>query len=85
MPLDSRPNEVRYGPTDQRHNGVATAGASWIWAHASGGPIIVAGLPAGPHKIEITPVDANHRPVAPSQVVEFVIPTGMGHEMSRSK
>jgi len=67
------------------HLHIAVDGASWIWTHASGGPIIVAGLPAGPHKIEITPVGANHRPVAPSQVVEFVIPTGMGHEMSRSK
>ena len=67
------------------HLHIAVDGASWIWAHTSDGPIIVAGLPAGPHKIEITPVDANHRPVAPSQVVEFVIPTGMGHEMSRSK
>ena len=56
------------------HLHVAVDGASWIWADTSGGPIIVAGLPAGPHKVEITPVDANHHPVAQSTVVEFVIP-----------
>jgi len=56
------------------HLHVAVDGASWIWADTSGGPIIVAGLPAGPHKIELTPVDANHHPVAPSVAVEFVIP-----------
>jgi hypothetical protein len=58
------------------HLHVAVDGASWIWADTSGGPIIVAGLPAGPHKIEITPVDANHHPVARTVAVEFVIPGG---------
>jgi hypothetical protein len=58
------------------HLHVAVDGAPWIWADTSGGPIIVAGLPAGPHKIEITPVNANHHPVAQSIVVEFVIPAG---------
>jgi hypothetical protein len=33
-------------------------------------------LPAGPHKIEITPVNANHQPVDRTIVVEFVIPAG---------
>ena len=58
------------------HLHVAVDGAAWVWAETSGGPIIVAGLPAGPHKVEITPVDANHRPVARSIVVEFVVPGG---------
>src|SRR5258708_37265599 len=56
------------------HLHVAVDGASWIWADTSGGPIIVAGLPAGPHKSEITPVDANHHPVAQNTVVGFLIP-----------
>jgi hypothetical protein len=56
------------------HLHVAVDGSSWIWADTSGGPIIVAGLPAGRHKIEITPVNANHQPLAQSVVVEFVIP-----------
>lgn len=56
------------------HLHVAVDGARWVWADTSGGPIIVAGLPAGPHKVEITPVDANHHPVAQSIMVEFIIP-----------
>jgi hypothetical protein len=51
-------------------------GAPWVWAETGGGPIIVAGLPAGPHKIAITLVNANHQPLDRSVVVEFVIPGG---------
>jgi hypothetical protein len=58
------------------HLHVAVDGAQWVWADTSGGPIIIAGLPAGPHKAEITLVDANHRPLNRSVVVEFVIPGG---------
>ena len=58
------------------HLHVAVDGAQWIWAETGGGPIIVAGLPAGPHKVEITLVNANHQPLDRSVVVEFVIPGG---------
>jgi hypothetical protein len=56
------------------HLHVAVDGASWVWAETSGGPIIIAGLPEGPHKVEITPVNANHHPLDRSVVVEFTIP-----------
>ena len=59
------------------HLHVAVDGAQWIWAETSGGPLIIAGLPAGPHKVEITLVNANHQPLAKSVVVEFVVPPGM--------
>ena len=58
------------------HLHVAVDGAQWVWADTSGGPIIIAGLPAGPHKAEITLVNANHQPLDRSVVVEFVIPGG---------
>ena len=58
------------------HLHVAVDGAQWVWAETSGGPIIIAGLPEGPHKVEITPVNANHQPLDRSVVVEFVIPGG---------
>ena len=58
------------------HLHVEVDGASWIWAETSGGPIIIAGLPEGPHKVEITPVNANHQPLDRSVVVEFMIPGG---------
>ena len=60
------------------HLHVAVDGASWIWAETSGGPIIIAGLPEGPHKVEITPVNANHQPLDRSVVVEFMIPGRKG-------
>ena len=59
------------------HLHIAVDGAPWVWAETSGGPIIVAGLPAGPHKIEITLVNANHQPLNRPVVVEFVIPGRM--------
>ena len=56
------------------HLHVAVDGAPWVWAETGGGPLIVAGLPAGPHKIEITLVNANHQPLDRTVVVELVIP-----------
>ena len=56
------------------HLHVAVDGAQWVWADTSGGPIIIAGLPPGPHKAEITLVNANHQPLDRSAVVEFVVP-----------
>lgn len=67
------PNAIDVSPRIG-HLHVAVDGASWIWAETSGGPIIIAGLPEGPHKVEITPVNANHQPLGRSVVVEFVIP-----------
>ncbi len=58
------------------HLHVAVDGAPWVWAETGGGPLIVAGLPAGPHKVEITLVNANHQPLDRSVVVECVIPEG---------
>ena len=58
------------------HLHVAVDGAQWVWAETSGGPIIIAGLPAGPHKAENTLVNANHQPLDRSVVVEFMIPGG---------
>ncbi len=55
------------------HLHVALDGASWGWGNTSGEPLIIFGLPAGPHKLEITLVNPNHQPLDRS-VVEFVIP-----------
>ena len=35
--------------------------APWRWADASGEPLIINGLPAGPHKVLIELVNANHQ------------------------
>jgi Family of unknown function (DUF6130) len=55
------------------HLHVALDGAAWGWGNTSGEPLIIFGLPAGPHKLEITLVNPNHQPLGRS-VVEFVIP-----------
>ena len=45
------------------HIHVTVDEAPWHWADASGNPIILRGLPHGPHKVLIELVDANHQPV----------------------
>ena len=47
--------------------------ASWVWADASGNPIILMGLPPGPHKVLLELEDANHNPLDKCTVT-FVIP-----------
>ena len=45
------------------HIHVTVDEAPWHWADASGNPLILRGLPPGPHKVLIELVDANHQPV----------------------
>ena len=47
--------------------------APWVWADASGNPIILMGLPSGPHKVVLELNDANHHPLDKA-TVEFVVP-----------
>ncbi len=55
------------------HIHVALDDASWVWADASGNPIILQGLSPGPHKVHIDLVDANHHPLDKA-VITFVVP-----------
>ena len=71
---------IRFDDEPEGHLHVAVDGAPWVWAETSGGPLIIAGLPAGPHKVEITLVNANHQPLDRSVVAEFVIPGGKAAE-----
>lgn len=45
------------------HLHVRVDDASWVWAEASGNPIILLGLAPGPHKVTIELVNANHQPL----------------------
>jgi hypothetical protein len=47
--------------------------AAWVWADASGNPIILMGLPPGPHKVQLELEDANHHPLDQGTVA-FVVP-----------
>ncbi|MCU1252522.1 MAG: hypothetical protein JWQ49_5551 [Edaphobacter sp.] len=55
------------------HIHVSVDGAPWHWADTSGEPLILVGLPSGPHKVEIVLANPNHQPLDRA-VVEFVVP-----------
>jgi hypothetical protein len=55
------------------HIHVSLDGAPWHWADASGDPLILVGLPAGPHTVQVVLANANHRPLDQASV-EFVVP-----------
>ena len=55
------------------HLHVTVDDAPWRWADASGNPIILMGLPPGPHKVLIELEDANHHTLDKG-IVTFVIP-----------
>jgi hypothetical protein len=55
------------------HLHVTVDDASWVWADASGNPIILMGLLSGPHKVLIELADANHR-ILDRSLVTFVVP-----------
>jgi len=47
--------------------------APWVWADASGNPVILMGLPHGPHKVALELQDANHHLLDKAEVA-FVVP-----------
>lgn len=55
------------------HIHVSVDDSPWRWADASGEALIINGLPAGPHKVLIQLVNANHQPIDQG-VVQFTIP-----------
>jgi hypothetical protein len=55
------------------HLHVTVDDSPWHWAHTSDGPIIVADLPPGPHKVLIELADADHKALA-KDVVKFEVP-----------
>ncbi len=56
------------------HLHVRVDDAPWVWAHASNDqPLIIVGLPPGPHKVSVQIADPNHTILA-GKVVAFTIP-----------
>ena len=56
--------------------------APWVWADASGIPIILQGLAPGPHKLLLTLVDANHHPLDKATIT-FAVPDKIPSENGR--
>jgi len=55
------------------HVHVTVDDAQWVWADASGEPVILNGLPPGPHKVRIQLETANHQ-LIDQGIVEFIVP-----------
>jgi len=55
------------------HLHVAVDGGPWHWLHASDEPIVVQGLPPGPHHVLIELAAANHK-ILEAQTLNFEIP-----------
>lgn len=74
-----------FGPNTQSvsprigHVHVRLDDASWVWADASGNPIILQGLAPGPHKVTLELVNANHQPIDKGMVT-FVTPEKVASE-----
>jgi hypothetical protein len=56
------------------HIHVTVDEAAWHWADASGNPLILRGLPPGPHTVLIELVDANHQ-VVDQGTIRFDVPS----------
>ena len=55
------------------HVHVSLDDAPWVWVDASGEPVILNGLPPGPHKVLIQLASANHQPLDQG-AVKFTVP-----------
>ena len=66
------PNALAVSPR-VGHVHVRLDDAQWVWADASGNPIILMGLPPGPHKVLLELEDANHHTLDEGAVT-FVVP-----------
>ncbi|MEV6235080.1 DUF6130 family protein [Saccharopolyspora shandongensis] len=60
------------------HIHVTVDDAPWHWADGSGDPLIIQGLPPGPHKVLVQLADPTHK-VIDSKTVDFVITAQGGH------
>jgi hypothetical protein len=56
------------------HIHVTVDDASWVWADASGEPVVLNGLPSGPHKVRLQLETANHQTLDEGAVM-FTVPT----------
>jgi hypothetical protein len=74
-----------FGPNTQAvsprigHVHVHLDDASWVWADASGTPIILQGLAPGPHKVTLELVNASHQPIDKGSIT-FAVPENNASE-----
>jgi hypothetical protein len=66
------------------HAHVTVDDGPWGWADASGEPVILNGLPPGPHKILIELVNSNHK-VIDQGTVQFIVPEAAAGDAQAAK
>jgi hypothetical protein len=76
------PNALAVSPR-VGHIHVRVDDASWVWADASGNPVILMGLSPGAHKVLIELEDVNHHTLDQG-TVKFVVPEKNAADASRS-
>ena len=55
------------------HLHVSVDDLPWVWADASGVPVIIQNLPPGPHRVLVELADADHQ-ILDHRLVEFLVP-----------
>lgn len=60
------------------HIHVSVDDAPWVWVDASGEPVILKGLPPGPHKVLLQLESANHQ-LLDQGAVTFYVPVALSH------
>ncbi len=79
-----------FGPNTQAvsprigHVHVSLDDAKWVWADASGEPIILQGLAPGKHTVFIDLVNANHHSLDKSSI-SFVVPESAGEKHAEGR
>jgi hypothetical protein len=76
------PNALAVSPR-VGHIHVRVDDASWVWADASGNPVILMGLSRGPHRVLIELEDANHHTLDQG-TIKFVVPEKTTADTSHS-
>jgi Family of unknown function (DUF6130) len=61
---------------DRGHIHVTLDNQTWFWIHSTTDPIVIAGIPDGPHTVKLELVGNNHAPTGVSQTVSFTVGTG---------
>lgn len=62
--------------SDRGHLHVTLDNQNWFWIHSNTDPIVIAGIPDGPHTVKLELVGNNHAPTGVSETVSFTVGSG---------
>jgi hypothetical protein len=67
------------------HIHVTVDDVPWVWADAGGEPLILNGLPPGPHKILNQVLNANHQPIEQARSSSGCLPRSRGRSRTSDR